>query len=294
MGAWAAAMSAGWEGPPRMMPEDTVRLISAFFLAIMAAGLIVSVGMLAHLRARPISWAERAREIARRPWTWNDALGATFVLALLHALIIGGIRLFGSGTAGIEGGTLMVAQTLVFHWAILAFIAVSLVRRRLSLREAFGWELRRLPVDVAQGLFFYLAAMPLVIFYTWLYQTALRYLGYPPQMQDVLRFLLGDTAPGLRLYFVLVGVVLAPISEEMLFRGFGLPLLARKIGVAPAVVLLSLFFAALHLNLPAFMPLFLISAAFSVAYLYTGSIAVPVVMHALFNAVNLGIMQALS
>ncbi len=279
---------------PIMIREDAVRLVSAFFLALMAAGLMVSVGILAHLRARPVNWADRVQELGRRPWTWNHAVGAAFALICLHALIIGGVRWFSSSAAGVEAGVLMVAQTLVFHWAILALVVVSLVRRRLSSREAFGWELRRLPRDLAHGFIFYLGAMPLVIFYTWLYQLVLRYLGYPPRIQEVLRILLGDAAPGLRVYFVIVGVVLAPLAEEILFRGIGLPLLLRRMGALPAVTLLSLFFAVLHFHVPAIMPLFLISAAFSIAYLYSGSIVVPIVMHALFNAVNLGIMRALS
>ena len=87
-----------------------------------------------------------------------------------------------------------------------------------------------------------------------------------------------------------VGIVLAPVSEELLFRGIGLPLLIRRIGVWPAVCLLSLFFAALHLHIPSLIPLFLIGAAFSLAYLYTGAIAVPIAMHVIFNAVNIGLM----
>lgn len=277
-----------------MLPEDTVRLVGAFFLALMAGGLLVSLGLLAHLRARPVDWTARARELARRPWTWGDGVGLALALAVLHLIILMAVRVWGVGAGGVEAGALMVAQTLVFHWAILLLVVVALVRRRRSAREAFGWDWRRAPWHAALGMLFYLGAMPLVLFYTGVYQWTLRRLGYQPQLQDVLRLLMGENVAALRAYLVLVGIVLAPVSEELLFRGIALPLLIRRLGVWPAVFALSLFFAALHLHLPSLAPLFLIGTAFSLAYLYTGAIAVPIAMHALFNAVNISLMFLLS
>jgi len=70
----------------------------------------------------------------------------------------------------------------------------------------------------------------------------------------------------------------------------GLPLLAFRVGMGPAVAVISLLFAGIHLHLASLVPLFLISVAFSLAYLYSESILVPVVMHGLFNGVNVGLM----
>ena len=90
-----------------------------------------------------------------------------------------------------------------------------------------------------------------------------------------------------------MGVALAPVAEELFFRGLALPLLARRIGVAPAVAAVSGVFALLHFHVPSLAPLFVIGSAFSVAYLATGSLAVPIAMHAVFNAVNLGVLYLL-
>ena len=90
-----------------------------------------------------------------------------------------------------------------------------------------------------------------------------------------------------------MAVGVAPIFEEILFRGIALPLLARRWGVAPAVVAVSAFFAVIHLHVPSLVPLFIIAVSFSLGYLYTGSLLAPVVMHALFNGVNLWILAGL-
>jgi membrane protease YdiL (CAAX protease family) len=42
------------------------------------------------------------------------------------------------------------------------------------------------------------------------------------------------------------------------------------------------------------MPLFVIAVAFSLAYIYSGSIVVPMVMHGLFNGVNVAMLMILT
>lgn len=285
-----AAPSGAVEAAP-MAREEAARLALALFAAVMAGGLAVSIGLLAQLRARPVDWAARAREMARRPWDWNHGAGAAFVILALQAAVQAFVLLFGGGA--FEESALMVAQTLVFHWAILLLVALSLVRRRVSLAAAFGWRAGAAPRHAGLALLLYLGAMPLVIFYTWVYRALLLQFGYRQEMQDVLRIVLGERTPALRAYFAAVGIALAPISEELLFRGIGLPLFVRRFGAWRGVALLSLLFAALHFHVPSFVPLLLIGAAFSLAYLYSGSITVPIVMHAVFNAVNLGLMLLL-
>jgi membrane protease YdiL (CAAX protease family) len=48
------------------------------------------------------------------------------------------------------------------------------------------------------------------------------------------------------LMFVAMAVLLAPLVEETLFRGYLYPLLARSFGVAPAIILTGLCFGAMH------------------------------------------------
>ena len=88
--------------------------------------------------------------------------------------------------------------------------------------------------------------------------------------------------PWTRVAMAAVAVILAPVFEECVFRGIGLPLLARWLGMGPAILLTSLAFAAIHVHLPSLLPLLVIAVGFSLAY---------VTMHALFNAVNLGLLM---
>ena len=51
----------------------------------------------------------------------------------------------------------------------------------------------------------------------------------------------------------------------------------------PGVFFNAALFAAIHVNLPAFAPLFVLAVCLTLAYEWTGSIWVSMCMHSLFN-----------
>ena len=77
-------------------------------------------------------------------------------------------------------------------------------------------------------------------------------------------------------------VLLAPMVEELLFRGLLLPAWTARMGQAWAVGLSSLVFAALHADLGG---AFLFAAVVAIAFLKTGTLWVPVLIHVSNNAI---------
>lgn len=85
------------------------------------------------------------------------------------------------------------------------------------------------------------------------------------------------------------GILLAPVIEELFFRGFLYPVLARRKGVPLAVLLTSVAFMLIHVSqlAGAWLPLvilFFVGTAFTLARAWTGSVAVPYLMHVAYNA----------
>jgi hypothetical protein len=85
------------------------------------------------------------------------------------------------------------------------------------------------------------------------------------------------------------GVFIAPVIEELFFRGFLFPVLARRGGVPAAVLLTSLAFMLIHVSqlAGAWLPLvilFFVGMAFTLARAWTGSVAVSYLMHVGYNA----------
>ena len=75
----------------------------------------------------------------------------------------------------------------------------------------------------------------------------------------------------------------APIMEEIVFRGLLYSTARRWFPRWYALLASSLFFAVVHGNALSLLPLTLLGGLFAVAYDVTRNLAVPVLMHALFN-----------
>jgi len=90
----------------------------------------------------------------------------------------------------------------------------------------------------------------------------------------------------LKLYLGFFTVVVAPLGEELLFRGVLYPTLRNVTHPAVALWGTSLFFAAIHLNVMTFVPLTVLALVLTRLYQQTGNILAPFITHALFNFAN--------
>ncbi|MCW3013792.1 MAG: Abortive infection protein [Solirubrobacterales bacterium] len=85
--------------------------------------------------------------------------------------------------------------------------------------------------------------------------------------------------------------VIAPIAEEVLFRGFVFPALRNWKGTVPAVVLTGLLFGLLHvLSAPAYalVPLALFGSLLCLVYLKTTSLYPCIALHSINNCIAFG------
>ncbi len=85
------------------------------------------------------------------------------------------------------------------------------------------------------------------------------------------------------------GVLFAPLFEELLFRGFLYPVLARRFGRAPSVVLTSLAFAFIHASQLKYswgpvLVIFMVGLALTTVRAVKKSVAATVLMHMAYNA----------
>ena len=82
--------------------------------------------------------------------------------------------------------------------------------------------------------------------------------------------------------------ILAPISEEVIFRGFfHKSLSSTRLGAAGAIIITSLCWAVIHVQYDAFViaTIFIYGLALGIARAKTGSVLPPILMHMAINAV---------
>lgn len=115
----------------------------------------------------------------------------------------------------------------------------------------------------------------------------LRQLGHAGQeeaMQDVVKAFAEAESALLLGMLCVTAVVVAPVTEEVIFRGYVYPVAKRFAGRWAGLAFSSLFFAMVHQNAMALLPLAFLALLLALAYEFTGSIWVPVGMHMVFNA----------
>ncbi len=103
-------------------------------------------------------------------------------------------------------------------------------------------------------------------------------------------FLQTTATSGDWLAVVLMAAVVAPLAEEIFFRGYLYGVLRRYGGRWSAIGVTALLFAAIHGNATGFVPLALLGVVFALAYELTGSLWTNILMHAVFNGTTLAVL----
>lgn len=104
--------------------------------------------------------------------------------------------------------------------------------------------------------------------------------------QAAVQVMKGNEEFGRRIWFAVLSIGIVPFAEEIVFRGILYPTI-KQLGY-PGLALwgTSLLFAAIHLSLAIFLPLTVLALALTWLYEKTEMLAVPILVHAVFNAVN--------
>ena len=170
---------------------------------------------------------------------------------------------------------------------LLLFIAWHRFARRI---KGFGLHIRTVGMDLICGLINFVAVYPLVLGLLW----AVIWIGeftagpdFEMQINEGLVALTEYDKPWLKVLVIFFAVIVVPVFEEMLFRGFLQSMLTGFIGRPwPAILIASFAFASMHpwMHLPA---LFVLSMALGYAYEKSGSLLRPIFIHAIFNATSI-------
>jgi len=128
-------------------------------------------------------------------------------------------------------------------------------------------------------------------------QAALTRLGVDPEdlpRQPIVEMMEQNASAGAVFTLIFFAVVVAPVTEEVLFRGMlYLPLRSRMGPVAGALAACALF-AAVHFYAVGLVYLFVMALILTALFEVTGSLYLPMVAHAVHNAVTIVVVLAAS
>jgi uncharacterized protein len=225
---------------------------------------------------------------------WNIALEGFITCALFVAA--GGLLMPHAATylsddvlgpAARDGDWWMVVQGSAFQigmlsGALLGGLWLRLLKKNSDLPPDLSIT-SKIRQPILGGLITFLISLPLIGGIGFAWKSLLDFFGYAPSEQEMVDLFRNADDPALLGFMIILASVVAPITEELIFRAGIFRYLRTRIPRWLAFILPALLFALLHANLAAVVPLFALGLFFSYAYERTGSIAVPMIAHALFN-----------
>ncbi len=194
------------------------------------------------------------------------------------------------GAAARDGAWWQAVQAAAFQLGLLAGLLVAALFLRLNkvgrisalaAPEVFRPEPTRYPV--VAGVTVFLISIPVINGIGLAWKTLVEALGFSAAEQDMVGLFRDCDDPERWLFMVGLATVIAPLTEELVFRAGLFRFLRNRLPRGLALIIPAMVFALLHGNLVAVVPLCALGAFFAIAYEQTGRISVPIIAHALFN-----------
>lgn len=113
------------------------------------------------------------------------------------------------------------------------------------------------------------------------------HFGDQAKLQETVKTYQETHAVTVRVMIAISVILIAPIAEETVFRGYIYTATKRFSDRFFAAALSSLLFGVVHFNIMALLPLIFLALILTLAYELTGSIWAPISIHALFNATTI-------
>ncbi len=217
------------------------------------------------------------------PADFGAFVGALILVFVLVQLILAAMLPETAEQEGLPPHQMLVAGAL----SQLTFLAVWAFFR-LNYPERFRGPLSSYRLTWGRaalfGVYAFFAFIPvfMAINITW---TVALELVLPEALrpQEMVAVLLESQSAALLAGLFVLLVILAPIAEELIFRGCLYRFLKGNMPVMGAVLLSSLLFGAIHLHLAGLPVLVAFGAVLCLVYERTGSLKAPILLHAFFN-----------
>jgi membrane protease YdiL (CAAX protease family) len=189
----------------------------------------------------------------RVPWGWMEVLLLVILGVLGSAVVTWGmaqlaVRLFGIPANEVFGDTMstaksvvvLISQALLDGLAILYLYLMLQARTTAPFWPSIGWrEMRPGQGKIRHSFFHYLAVGAMLA-------VAVTFAGGFFNSKETLPIEELLKARVSILLFGVLGVLVAPLVEETIFRGFLYPVIARRLGVVAGVAITGTLFGLMH------------------------------------------------
>ena len=249
---------------------------------LLCGGFLTAIAFGLHLKKNPVNREDLTATIADRSWSIRQLF---ILLASLFTLFF---------AAGFTGRFFYEEQLPVVRLvvAILVYALLVAVTAIINAYKGWSWDhFSGMGIKNLKMIFwapvFYLAAIPFILLLSKSYHLILEMIFLSEvELQEVAQ-IVSRQRTWLEWCYIGTAIILAPIYEEIIFRGVLFPFVVKRTGLILGTLMVSALFALIHFHLPSVIALSLLSALLCLAYWKTGSLWTSIGIHMIFNAVTI-------
>lgn len=180
---------------------------------------------------------------------------------------------------------LLISSCVLSTLLIITLLGVVIGQRRNPI-SLFGLNWTTWRRNIPGAFFILLAAYPTYL----LIQLSIYLLfGKEADVQGVVKFLMESKDWQDRAVLIIMAVVFAPLSEELIYRGYLHGVIRQYLGRWLSIIITSVMFALAHFHVPALLGLFLFGVLLALIYEKTRSLWAPIAVHSAFNAITVAV-----
>jgi len=224
--------------------------------------------------------------LTEKPWKLTDFLVVMSLLItmLLLALLSSLLGMGGSAEMQNPAAGFVVATCL--YGSVLILVHFLVQRHRTSWRAAFGFNAPRPLTALLMAMGVAVIILPVAWGLGILSTKIMGQFHVEAVPQQSVKMLQTGIPLGPEIVLALLAIAIAPVTEELLFRGILYPFIKQQGYPKLALWGTSVLFGLLHLNLMTFLPLTFLGLVLAWLYERTDNLTAPILAHSLFNLAN--------
>ena len=278
----------------------TKRLANFMFLKLI---IIRTIPILSILAGSILVLKSLWRILKSKTINWGDYEPLNLDLLDMILLVSGGFVVLGEVISPLISITLVdlfsknltyeISQSLriFFGYLFMAIPPLYIIYRQIKIidkqfslkKDYFQFKIKPLKESIYQGFKGWIMIVPFVLLTSLIMNLIVEnQAGSNPLLEIVLN---NNNYYAFILLF-LTTTIIAPLFEEIIFRGVLLPVLARDYGKIIGILISSFVFALAHLSLNEFPPLFVLGIGLATTRLISGRLSSSIVMHSFWNGLT--------
>ncbi len=214
-----------------------------------------------------------------------------FFLWLLSTYTLGAFG--GLLAGGLEDWKAMFLTSLFSTGGSLGTVVFVLIVAKVSFArglKGFGLYFRTIPKDLVHAFLTLAAVWPLVMAMMSLTILVMKHFdqSFEVPQHEALEVITESPSVALQVLIVALAVLVAPLVEELMFRGLFQSMIRSYLGRPwVAIAITSALFATIHTNQEHWPALFILALGLGYSYEKSNSLLRPIFMHAMFNGITI-------